>query len=65
MYLSIPDAAQLLKMSRQWVHELINRGLIGTINIAGHRVVVKDKHFMSLCKKRAKRRLRHDYLSDI
>ena len=52
MYLQITQAAKVLKVSRQWVHELINRGEIGTSKIAGRRFVLDDDRFRALKKQR-------------
>ncbi len=54
MYLNITQAGRVLNMSRQWVHELINRGAIGTSEIAGRRVVVTDERFEAIKREREK-----------
>lgn len=54
MYLQITQAAKLLGVTRQWVHELINRGEIGTSKIAGRRFVLDDERFRTLRRERAK-----------
>ena len=54
MYLQITEAAKLLNMSRQWVHELINRGEISISVIAGRRLVLNNGQFKALRKERAK-----------
>lgn len=42
MYLQVNQAAKRLGVSRQWIHELIKRGAIGTADIAGRRFVLDD-----------------------
>jgi predicted site-specific integrase-resolvase len=54
MYLNPKQAAAALKMSRQWLYELINRGEIGTSEIAGRRLILEDERFKALRKERAK-----------
>ena len=56
MYLQITQAAKLLHVSRQWVHELINRGAIGTSLIAGRRFVLDDERFRSMLRERTKKK---------
>ncbi len=43
MYLQVKEAAKRLGISRQWLHELINRKAIGTAEIAGRRFVLDDE----------------------
>lgn len=52
MYLQVTQAAKLLDVTRQWVHELINRGEIGTSTVAGRRFVLDDARFRALRRKR-------------
>jgi len=52
MYLQIKQAAKRLGVSRQWIHELINRGEIGTSNVAGRRFVLDDERFKALIRSR-------------
>jgi len=54
MYLQITQAAIRLGCSRQWVHELINRGKLVTAEIAGRRLIVCDDAFMQMCRDRQK-----------
>jgi len=54
MYLNPKQAAVLLNMSRQWLYELINRGEIGTTEIAGRRVVLDDERFKAIQRYRSK-----------
>jgi len=52
MFLQIKQAAKLLDVSRQWVHELINRGEIATGEVAGRRFVLQDDRFEALRRAR-------------
>ena len=54
MYIQITEAARLLHMSRQWLYQLIERGEIGTSEIAGRKVVLDDERFKALRRQRAK-----------
>ena len=54
MYLNPKQAADLLNMSRQWLYELINRGEIGTTEIAGRRFVLEDERFDTMRRAGAK-----------
>jgi excisionase family DNA binding protein len=54
MYLQITQAAKRLGVSRQWIHELINRGAIGTSEVAGRRFVLDDDRFKLLIRDRRK-----------
>jgi excisionase family DNA binding protein len=54
MYLQITQAAKRLGVSRQWIHELINRGQIGTSEVAGRRFVLDDERFKLLVRERIK-----------
>lgn len=52
MYLGIQEAARRLGVSRQWLHELIKRGEIGTTEYTGRRVVIDDERFKALRRER-------------
>jgi excisionase family DNA binding protein len=54
MYIMVKEAAARLKISRQWVNTLINKGKIATTILAGRRVVIADKAFQALEKARRK-----------
>lgn len=54
MYLNPQQAADALKMSRQWLYELIRRGEVATTEIAGRRVVIEDAQFKAIQRERAK-----------
>ena len=54
MYLNPKQAADALRMSRQWLYQLINRGEIGTTEIAGRRFVIEDERFKAIQHQRAK-----------
>jgi len=41
-------------MSRQWLYQLINRGEIGTAEIAGKRFVLDDQRFKAIQRERNK-----------
>lgn len=51
---TISSAAKLLKLSRVWVYELINRGELATSTVGGLRFVVEDERFKALRRTRAK-----------
>ena len=53
--MQIQQAAAILKISRQWVWELINRGEINTSEIAGRRFVLRDKQFRAIERQRSKK----------
>ncbi len=55
MYLQIGKAAKTLGMSRQWLWTLINRGEIGTADVAGRRFVLEDERFKAVRRERAKK----------
>ena len=54
MYLNPKQAADALNMSRQWLYQLINRGEVGTTEIAGRRFVLEDDRFKAIQRERAK-----------
>ena len=52
MYMQISQAAKILNMSRQWLHELILRGEITTEEVAGRRLIVDDRLFKAIQRER-------------
>jgi len=54
MYMQQKQAAAALKMSRQWLWELINRGEITTAEIAGVKFVVDDSRFQTIKRERTR-----------
>ena len=54
MYLNPQQAADALKMSRQWLYQLIRRGEVTTANVAGKRLVIDDDQFKALRRARSK-----------
>lgn len=54
MYLNPKQAAAALRMSRQWLYELIKRGEIGTTEIAGRTVILDDARFKVIQRERSK-----------
>jgi len=53
MYIQIGKAADALKMSRQWLWHLINKGAIRTGRIAGKKFVVMDDRFRAIKRARS------------
>lgn len=52
MYLSIKQAAKLLRASRQSVHSWINAGKLSTTVIAGRRCIIEDELFKAIQESR-------------
>jgi excisionase family DNA binding protein len=54
VYIMIKEAANRLKVSRQWVNTLINQGKVTTKMVVGRRVIVADRAFLALERGRRK-----------
>lgn len=50
----LAQAARHLKMSRQWLYELIDRGDLTTAQVGGVRFVLDDDRFKAIKRRRAK-----------